>query len=164
MNPGYVATATHDYRRHGTTTLFAALDVATGRLIARCEPHHRHEEYLSFLGEIDAAVPGALGVHIVCDNYATHEHPRVRAWLAARPRFHVHYTPTYSSWINQVERFFAIVTDKLLRRGSFASVGELTTRIERFVAAYNDDAKPFKWTATAEAILAKVGRVIEEDL
>ena len=122
MGLGYVEGITHDYVRHGTTTLFAALDIANGSVLTQCKPQHRHQEYLSFLRHIEANVPIELDVHIICDNYATHKHPRVRAWLARRPRFHVHFTPTYSSWLNQVERWFALITNQSIRRGGIPPV------------------------------------------
>jgi transposase len=159
MGLGYVEGVTHDYVRHGTTTLFAALDVATGQVFSQCKPRHRHQEFLAFLRHIDANVPGQFDVHLVADNYATHKHPKVKAWLARRSRFHIHYTPTYASWLNQVERWFGIITQKAIRRGSFSSVKELVAKIERFVEHYNANPKPFMWTATAESILAKVERL-----
>src|SRR4051795_6184127 len=122
---GYVEGVTHDYKRHGTTTLFAALDVLDGSVIAQCKPRHRHQEFLGFLRTIEANVPAELDLHVVVDNYATHKHPKVRAWLAQRPRWHLHFTPTYASWLNQVERFFALATQRAIRRGSFASVADL---------------------------------------
>ena len=159
MGLGYVEGVTHDYLRHGTTTLFAALDVATGKVLARCKPRHRHQEFLSFLRHIDASVPKTLDVHLIVDNYATHKHPKVRAWLARHPRYHVHFTPTYASWLNQVERWFGIITQKAIRRGSFSSVKALVANIETFVQHYNANTTPFVWTATAESILAKVERL-----
>jgi transposase len=155
---GRAATMTHDYKRNGTTTLFAALDVLTGKVIGQCLPRHRHEEFLKFLRTIDRRVPKALQVHLICDNYATHKHPDVTAWLAKHPRFHMHFTPTSSSWLNLVERWFRELTDKALRRGVFHSVPDLIAKIEQYLAAHNDDPKPFVWTATAEEILAKVAR------
>ena len=146
MGFGYVDGITHDYKRHGTTTLFAALDVANGQVLAQCKARHRHQEFLAFLKRIDAAVPAGLDVHLIVDNYATHKHPKVRAWLAERARFHVHYTPTYASWLNQVERWFAILTSREIRRGSFASAKDLVARITAFVAAYNTRSQPFTWT------------------
>ena len=151
--------ASHGYRRHGTTTLFAALDVANGQVTAECKPRHRHQEFLAFLERIDAEVPAGLDVHLVIDNHCTHKHVKVRAWLARRPRFHVHFTPTYASWLNQVERWFGIITRREIRRGSFASTGELVRRIEAFVASYNARSRPFVWTATADQILGKVARL-----
>jgi putative transposase len=156
---GYIEGITHDYVRHGTTTLFAALDIANGRVLTQCRPRHRHQEFLGFLKHIEANVPDDLGVHLVVDNYATHKHPTVRNWLAARPRFHVHHTPTYASWLNQVERWFALLTQHQIRRGSFVSAKELIAKIEAFVHAYNDKARPFIWTATSGAILGKLERL-----
>jgi putative transposase len=156
---GYVEGVTHDYKRHGTTTLFAALDVLGGSVIAECKPRHRHQEFLSFLRTIEANVPKNLDIHLIVDNYSTHKHARVKAWLAARPRWHIHFTPTYSSWLNQVERFFGLITDKAIRRGSFRSVKELVGKIEHFVSHYNKNCKPFAWTATAESILEKLERL-----
>ena len=159
MGLGYVEGVTHDYVRHGTTTLFAALDIATGQVITQCKKRHRHQEFLTFLRHIEANVPEALDVHLIVDNYATHKHPRVRAWLARRPRYHIHYTPTYASWINQVERWFGIITQMAIRRGSFSNVSDLVNKIELFVEHYNASAAPFMWTATAESILAKLQRL-----
>jgi putative transposase len=159
MGLGYVEGVTHDYVRHGTTTLFAALDIANGSVFTQCKPHHRHQEFLSFLRHIEASVPPQLDVHLICDNYATHKHPRVRSWLARRPRFHLHFTPTYSSWLNQVERWFALITNQAIRRGSFESVTDLKRQINAFVDHYNQHPKPFMWTATAESILAKLERL-----
>jgi transposase len=158
MTRGRAATMTHDYKRNGTTTLFAALDVLTGKVIGECLPRHRHTEFLRFLRKIDNQVPEGLQVHLICDNYATHKHPSVRAWLAKHPRFHMHFTPTSSSWLNLVERWFRELTDKALRRGVFHSVPDLIAKIEDYLAAHNDNPKPFIWTATAEDILAKVAR------
>jgi len=156
---GYVEGVTHDYVRHGTTTLFAALNVLNGAVLATCKPRHRHQEFLSFLREIDKAVPAELDIHCIVDNYGSHKHPKVKAWLAARPRWNMHFIPTYSSWLNQVERFFGLITDKAIRRGSFGSVKQLTNRIDQFVTHYNQDCKPFVWTATADSILAKLQRL-----
>jgi len=156
---GYVEGVTHDYRRHGTTTLLAALDVATGGVLSQCKKRHRHQEFLSFLRHLDANVPNNLDVHLIVDNYATHKHARIKGWLAARPRYHVHYTPTYASWLNQVEIWFNIITQKAIRRGSFRSVGQLTQRIDDLVRQYNHTSTPFTWTATAESILAKLERL-----
>jgi putative transposase len=162
MGLGYVEGVTHDYIRHGTTTLFAALDVATGTVIAECKPRHRHQEFLSFLLRIDKEVPPDLDVHLIVDNYCTHKHAKVRSWLAQRPRFHVHYTPTYASWLNQVERWFGIITQRAIRRGSFSSVKELIAKIEHFIANYNKDSAPFSWTATADSILEKLHRLCSQ--
>ena len=159
MGLGYAEGVTHDYKRHGTTTLFAALNVLNGAVLAACKPRHRHQEFLAFLREIDKAVPAELDVHCICDNYATHSHPKVKAWLATKPRWHLHFIPTYSSWLNQVERFFALITDKAIRRGSFTSVKHLVQRIDHFVALHNANCQPFKWTATADSILAKLHRL-----
>lgn len=159
MGLGYVEGVTHDYKRHGTTTLFAALNVLSGEVLAKCKARHRHQEFLAFLRQIDKAVPAELDIHCIVDNYSTHKHPRVKAWLAARPRWHMHFIPTYSSWLNQVERFFGLITDKAIRRGSFGSVKQLIKRIDHFVAHYNQDCKPFTWTATADSILAKLSRL-----
>lgn len=159
MGLGYVEGVTHDYIRHGTTTLFAALDVATGEVIAQCKKRHRHQEFLSFLRHIDANVPDGLNIHLIVDNYATHKHPKVKAWLARRSRYHIHFTPTYASWLNQVERWFGIITQKAIRRGSFSSVKDLVNKIEHFVEHYNPNAAPFVWTATADSILAKIERL-----
>ncbi len=159
MGLGYVEGITHDYVRHGTTTLFAALDVATGAVFTECKPRHRHQEFLSFLRSVDACVPPELDVHLVVDNYATHKHPKVRTWLAQRPRFHMHYTPTYSSWLNQVERWFGLITQRAIRRGSFSSVKDLVQKIENFVQNYNRTHRPFVWTATADSILQKIARL-----
>ncbi len=161
MGLGYVEGVTHNYVRHGTTTLFAALNLATGTVIGRCQRRHRHQEYLQFLREIDANVPKGLVVHLIVDNYATHKHPRVQRWLAAHPRYRVHFTPTYASWLNQVEIWFHIITQKAIRRGTFRSVKELVAKIECFVRTYNADASPFIWTATADSILQKIGRLCE---
>lgn len=156
---GYVEGVTHDYVRHGTTTLFAALDVLTGNVITQCKPRHRHQEFLSFLRNIEKAVPSNLDLHLIVDNYGTHKHPKVKAWLAQRPRWHLHFIPTYSSWLNLVERFFALITDKAIRRGSFTSVKQLVGKIDQFVTAYNKNSSPFVWTATADSILAKIERL-----
>ena len=159
MGLGYVEGITHDYVRHGTTTLFAALDAANGEVIAQCKKRHRHQEFLAFLGHIDKSVPAHLDVHLICDNYATHKHPKVRAWLARRSRYHMHYTPAYASWLNQVERWFGLITQQAIRRGSFKSVPDLVGRIKRYTEHYNLTSRPFVWTATADSILAKIERL-----
>jgi len=159
MGLGYVEGVTHDYLRHGTTTLFAALDVQSGEVIAQCKPRHRHQEFLRFLEHVDTQVPKSLDVHLILDNYATHKHATVRAWLAKHPRYHVHFTPTYSSWLNQVERWFGLITHRTIRRGSYRTVRELIRRIESFVTTYNATSHPFSWTATADSILAKIKRL-----
>ncbi len=156
---GYVEGITHDYVRHGTTTLFAALDIATGRVLTKCKKRHRHQEFLQFLRHIEASVPKKLDVHLVVDNYATHKHESVRRWLAARPRFHIHYTPTYSSWLNQVEIWFNIITQRAIRRGTFRSVRDLIQKIEAFVKHYNRKCQPFVWTATSDSIFEKLERL-----
>jgi putative transposase len=161
MGLGYVEGITHQYRRHGTLTLFAALDLASGEVITECKKRHRHQEFLQFLKQIDASVPQALDIHLVVDNYATHKHKKVKQWLATRPRYHVHYTPTYSSWLNQVEIWFNIITQKAIRRGSFSSVKELSKKIDNFVKHYNANCKPFTWTATADSILEKLQRLLK---
>ncbi len=158
MTPGRAGTMTHDYKRNGTTTLFAALDVLTGKVIGQCLPRHRHEEFLKFLKTIDAEVPPGLQVHLILDNYSTHKHEAVQRWLRRHNRFHLHFTPTSSSWLNQVERWFRDLTDKNLRRGIFPSVPDLIASIEDYLTAHNDDPKPYVWTATAQSILAKVQR------
>jgi len=158
MKKGRGTTTTHDYKRNGTTTLFAALDVATGTVIGSCLPKHRHNEFLKFLKTVDSNVPEGLDVHLILDNYSTHKHANVKAWLAKNPRFHLHFTPTSSSWLNLVERWFRELTDKALRRGAFHSVPDLIEAIEAYLAAHNDEPKPLIWTATAEAILEKVAR------
>jgi putative transposase len=159
MGLGYVEGITHDYVRHGTTTLFAALDIATGAVFTECKPRHRHQEFLSFLRHLDESVPPELDLHLIVDNYATHKHPRVRTWLAQRPRYHMHYTPTYSSWLNQVERWFGLITQRAIRRGSFTSVQDLVRKIDTFVQHYNRSSRPFVWTATADSILQKIARL-----
>jgi len=158
---GYVEGVTHNYVRHGTTTLFAALNLATGTVISQCQRRHRHQEYLHFLRKIEANVPARFAVHLIVDNYATHKHPRVQGWLAAHPRYQVHFTPTYASWLNQVEIWFNIITQKAIRRGTFRSVKDLVTKIEHFVRNYNAHARPFSWVATADSILQKVQRLCE---
>jgi len=159
MGLGYLEGVTHDYIRHGTTTLFAALNTATGEVIAQCKPRHRHQEFISFLNHIEKAVPATLDVHLIVDNYATHKHPKVKAWLAKRSRYQIHFTPTYSSWLNQVERWFGLITQQSIRRGSFESVRQLVQQIQHYVEHYNAHKRPFIWTATADSILAKVQRL-----
>ncbi len=158
---GYVEGVTHDYIRHGTTTLFAALDITTGKILTSCKKRHRHQEYLQFLKEVDANIPSDLKIHLVVDNYATHKHPAVKRWLAAHPRYQVHYTPTYASWLNQVEIWFNIITQRAIRRGTFKSVKDLIAKIEQFVTHYNRNSCPFVWTATADSILEKVKRLCQ---
>ncbi|MCK4283223.1 MAG: IS630 family transposase, partial [Candidatus Brocadiae bacterium] len=158
---GYAQGVTHDYVRHGTTTLFAALDIATGKVLGQCKRRHRHQEFLQFLRQIDASVPEDLDIHLVIDNYATHKHLKVKRWLAARPRYHVHFTPTYASWLNQVEIWFNIITQRAIRRGTFRSVRQLIEKIGLFVEHYNANTRPFVWTATADSILQKIKRLCE---
>jgi putative transposase len=161
MGLGYVEGVTHDYVRHGTTTLFAALNVATGDVLTSCKRRHRHQEYLDFLKHVNTNVPAELDIHLVVDNYATHKHPQVKRWLASHPRYHVHYTPTSASWLNQVEIWFNIITQRAIRRGTFKSVKELVAKIKQFVDQYNANTKPFVWTATAESILEKIKRLCQ---
>ena len=151
--PTTPARMTHDYVRHGTTSLFAALDIASGSVIAQHYRRHRHQEFLRFLKLIDAAVPDGLELHLVCDNYATHKTPDVKKWLLRHPRFHLHFTPTSSSWMNLVERWFAELTNRKLRRSAHRSVTELEADIRRWINAWNKDPKPFVWTKTADEIL-----------
>src|SRR5437870_1977619 len=158
MRPGQAARRTHDYKRHGTTSLFAALDVATGQVIGKCFARHRATEFRRFLDEIEANVPKDLDVHLVMDNYATHKTPLIRAWLAKRPRWHVHLTPTSSSWLNQVERFFALLTDKKIRRGVHRNIADLQADIAAFIDQHNAEPKPFRWTKSADDILASIER------
>ena len=158
MRPGQPARRSHDYTRHGTTSLFAALDIATGKVIGKCYSRHRAAEFRKFLDEIEAAVPRDLDVHLVMDNYATHKTPLIRNWLAKRPRWHVHLTPTSSSWLNQVERFFALLTDKKIRRGIYRSVHALRADIVDFISHTTPIPKPFRWTKSADDILASIER------
>jgi transposase len=158
MRPGQVERRTHDYTRHGTTSLFAALDTATGRVIGKCYPRHRATEFRHFLDEIEKAVPDDLDVHLVMDNYATHKTALIRNWLAKRPRWHVHLTPTGSSWINQVERFFALLSERQIKRGAHRSVAELQAAITAFIDQHNAEPKPFRWTKSADHILASIER------
>jgi transposase len=158
MRPGQPERRTHDYVRHGTTSLFAALDVATGKVIGQCHRRHRAAEFRKFLDTIDANVPSDLEVHLIADNYGTHKTAAIRSWLAKRPRFHVHFTPTSASWINLVERFFATITAKQIRRGSFRSTRELEQVIKDYLETHNQDPKPFIWTKTADEILNSIAR------
>jgi transposase len=158
MKKGRAGTMTHDYKRHGTTTLFAALDVKTGKVIGECLPRHRAKEFLRFLRIIERNTPKGLDLHLIMDNYATHKTPAVQAWLKKHRRFHFHFTPTSASWLNQVERFFAQITDKSIRCGVFRSVAELQKAIMDYLEAHNAEPKPFVWTATASKILEKVAR------
>jgi transposase len=156
--PGRCETMTHDYKRNGTTTLCAALNVAEGRLIGQCMPRHRHQEFIKFLKRIDAETPHELDLHLIVDNYATHKHPNVQRWLKRHRRFHLHFIPTSSSWLNLVERWFREITDKRIRRGVFKSVAQLIAAIQAYIENQNSDPKPFVWTAKAQEILEKVGR------
>jgi transposase len=149
---------THDDKRNGTTTLFAALNVLTGAVIGRCLPRHRRREFLRFLKQIDIKTPADLDLHLIVDNYATHKTAEVRRWLAAHPRFHLHFTPTSASWVNRVERFFAEITEKRIRRGTFKSVADLEKAIMDYLEHHNAEPKPFVWTASAGSILEKVAR------
>ena len=158
MRPGQPARRSHDYKRHGVTSLFAALDIATGRIIGKCYGRHRAKEFRKFLDEIEAAVPDDLDVHLVMDNYATHKTPLIRNWLAKRPRWHVHLTPTSSSWLNQVERFFALITERKIRRGIYRSVAALRAGITSFIEHHNADPRPFRWTKSADDILSSIER------
>ena len=161
--PGRPEKASHDYTRHGTTSLFAALDVATGKVIGACHRQHRHQEFLAFLDHLDATLtrPPQATIHVVMDNYGTHKHPRVREWFVRHPAFVPHFTPTSSSWLNQVERFFAQITERRIRRGAFRSVAELETAIETYLRTHNRQPRPFVWTKSAELILNKVRKVAE---
>jgi transposase len=160
MMPGMPERRTHDYVRHGTTTLFAAFDTADGTVITSVHRRHRTIEFKRFLAKIDAQVPADLDVHLVCDNYGTHKSPAIKSWLAAHPRFHMHFTPTYSSWLNQVERWFAYLTADLLIRGDHRSVQALEADLRAWSAHWNADPKPFVWTKPAEQILERLGRLI----
>jgi transposase len=158
MIPGRCGTMTHDYKRNGTTTLFAAIDMAQGRVIASCMPRHRHQEWIKFLKQIDDETPSDLALHLIVDNYATHKHPNVKAWLKRHPRFHIHFIPTGSSWLNIVERFFRDLDDKRIHRGVFRSVPQLIGAITGYIEQHNGDPKPFVWKKTADEIIEKVGR------
>jgi len=158
MKKGRCGTMTHDYRRHGTTCLFAALDVLEGTVIGSCYPRHRNIEFRKFLRQIDCNVPACLDIHIILDNYGTHTHPQVKAWLEKHPRFHLHFTPTSSSWLNLVERWFGEITRKRIRRGVFHSVPELVAAIEDYICVNNKEPTPFVWTKKVDAILDKVAR------
>jgi len=161
MKPGQPERRTHDYVRHGTTSLFAALDIATGKVIGQCHRQHRHQEFLAFLKCIDREVPADLEIHLVLDNYATHKTPKVAAWFKKHPRYHLHFTPTSASWLNQVERWFARITQERIRRSAFRSVVELEKAILAYIEENNRKPKPFVWTATADLILGKVKAICE---
>ncbi len=154
--PTTPARRSHDYVRNGTTSLFAALNVATGQVIASHHRRHRHQEFLKFLKAIDAATPAGLDLHLICDNYATHKTPAIKTWLAAHPRFHLHFTPTSGSWLNLVERWFGELTNRKLRRSTHHSVKELETDVNAWIESWNEDPKPFVWTKTADEILANL--------
>jgi transposase len=161
VRPGRPATRTHDYKRQGTTTLFAALNVLDGTVLGRCMQRHRHQEFIRFLNAVEAAVPAGKVIHAILDNYAVHKHPRVRAWLSRHPRWVFHFTPTSASWINAVEGFFSALTRRRLRRGDFASLVDLQAAINRYIAEHNEDPRPFVWTKPAKTILNKVNRHAE---
>jgi transposase len=155
LKPHQVERRTHDYKRHGTTTLFASLDTANGAVIGRCYKRHRHQEFISFLNLINRSVPTNKDVHIITDNYSTHKHEKVKKWFKRHKRFHIHFTPTSASWMNQVEIWFGILQAKRIKRGVFVSVKELIQKIETFISHYNENAKPFKWAKTSQEILVK---------
>lgn len=159
MKRGRCGTRTHDYVRHGTTTLFAALNMLDGKVVGQCLPRHRHQEFLKFLRHLDREFPQPLSLHLIVDNYATHKHPRVKRWLEKHPRFQLHFTPTSSSWTNLVERWFRELTDKAIRRARFVSVPDLIDSIENYLQAYNAQSKPFVWTASVESILSKLQKL-----
>ena len=156
--PGRYGTMTHDYKRHGTTTLFTALNTLDGTVIGTCMPQHRHQEWIKFLGLIDRETPKDKEIHLIADNYATHKHPEVQAWLERHPRFVPHFIPTNSSWLNLVKRWFGELTSKRIRRGSFVSVPDLKRAIDEFLEAWNEQPKPFVWTAAVESICLKLSR------
>ena len=161
LKKGRCGTMTHDYKRNGTTTLFAALSMLDGQVIGECMPRHRHQEFIRFLNTIDTETPSALDLHMIVDNYATHKHPRVKSWLTRHPRFHLHFIPTSSSWVNMVERWFRDLTEKRIRRGVFTNVPELIEAIHEYLDNHNQHPKIFKWTASVEQILAKVAKCKE---
>ncbi len=158
LKPGKCGTMTHDDKRNGTTTLFAALNVLDGTVVGRCMPRHTHKEFIKFLNAVERAVPAGKIIHAICDNYATHKHPKVKEWLANHPRWVFHFTPTSASWINAVENFFSIITRRRLKRGVFKSVSELEDAIKRYIKQHNKSSKPFVWTKSAETILAAIQR------
>ena len=164
MLPGQIERRTHDYKRHGTTSLFAALELKTSRVIGQVHRRHRSQEFRKFLDQIEAQVPAELDVHLIMDNYGTHKTAPIRNWFAKRPRFHVHFTPTYGSWVNLVERWFAELTNKRIRRGVFRSVKELEKAIHEYIALHNREPKPFVWTRTADQILASIARFAQRTL
>jgi len=158
LRPGQVEKHTHDYKRNGTTCLFAALNVAEGTVIGKCQPRHRHQEFLKFLRLVERQTPKEKDIHMILDNYATHKHPAVKEWLEKHPRYHLHFTPTSASWLNQVETWFGILTQRQIRRGIFKSVKDLVDAIERYIESHNQDPKPFVWTKTPDQILSKAMR------
>jgi transposase len=158
LRPGLPARMTHDYKRNGTTSLFAALEVASGKIHGRCFPKHTHVEFIDFLNSLERVYP-RREIHLICDNYGTHKHPAVRAWLETRPRFQLHFTPTSASWLNLVERWFALITDQAIRRGSFNSVHKLETAINRYIRNWNQEPKPFRWTRTPQQISRSIRHV-----
>jgi transposase len=158
LRPGLPERQTHDYKRHGTTTLFAALNVLEGTVIGECRPRHRHQEFLRFLERIDESVEPGVDVHLILDNYGTPKDPEVKKWLATHLRYHVHFTPTGSSWLNQIEKWFAAITRKRIRRGTFRSVRDLTKAIHDYIRTYNSNPRPFRWVASASRIIRKVNR------
>jgi transposase len=161
IKKGRCGTMTHDYKRHGTTTLFAALSLLDGKVIGDCMPRHRHQEFIRFLNKIDAETPSHLDLHLIVDNYATHKHPRVKAWMRRHPRFHIHFIPTSSSWLNLVERWFREITDKRIRRGSFHNVAELIAAIEDYLKCHNQNPRVFAWKASADTIMTKIAKCKE---
>jgi len=164
LQPGQLERGTHDYKRNGTTSLFAALELKTNRVIGQLHRRHRSLEFRKFLDAIEAQVPAGLDVHLIVDNYATHKTAIIRNWFAKRARFHVHFTPTYGSWINLIERWFAELTNKRIRRGVFRSVKDLETAIREFIEVHNEDPTPFVWTKTADQILASIARYAQRTL
>ena len=162
MRPGQVERRSHDYYRHGTTPLFAALDVATGKVIGKCYERHRHQEFLRFPGLVEKQTPSGMEVHLVMDNYSTHKTPRVKAWLQKRPHWHIHFIPTHSSWLNQVERWFGKITGNLIRRGVYLSVRDLKESIMSYIDSNNESPRPFVWTASADLILGKIAHKAKE--
>jgi len=164
LSPGQAERRSHDYKRHGTTALFAALDIATGQVLGRCYRRHRATEFRRFLDTIDAAAPADLDIHLVMDNYATHKAPAIKAWFAKRPRYHLHFTPTYASWLNQVERWFALLTERQVRRGVHRSVKDLEEAVAAFIDQHNATPKPFAWTKSADQILNSIARFCQRTL
>ena len=161
IKKGRCGTLTHDYKRNGTTTLFAALSMLDGKVIGDCMPRHRHQEFIRFLKKIDSEMPAGLKLHLIVDNYGTHKHPRVKSWIRRHPRFHLHFIPTSSSWVNMVERWFREITDKRIRRGVFRSVPELIAAIEDYMNNHNQNPRVFVWTASVESIMAKIAKCKE---